>query len=356
MSQQGGGALGVGIVGAGNIAQIHAAAVNAIPGARLVGFLGKTRERAQALAARFGGEASTDAAAFFGRPDLHVVAICTPSGTHAELGVAAAAAGKHVIVEKPIDVTLDKARALIAACRRHGVQLGVIFQSRFLPAVALMKKAIDRGRLGRLYVADAYVKWFRSREYYEAARWRGTRALDGGGALINQSIHTVDLVQYLAGPAASVFGHAARLRHPYIETEDTAVAVVKYRSGAVGVLEGTTSIAPGFSRRVEIHGERGSIVLDGNDISVWKVEGQGEEEAELEALRAAARDASDGSSNPMNLDVTGHKMQIEDFLAAVRAGGRPVIDGEEGLKALEMVLAVYRSSETGRPVELPLET
>jgi predicted dehydrogenase len=346
--------IGFGVIGAGNIALIHGQAIAALPGARLRAFLGKTPGRVEAMAGRFGAEGLVDAARFFARPDIQVVTICTPSGTHAELGAAAAAAGKHVIVEKPIDVTLEKARALIEACERHRVRLGVIFQSRFLPAVALMKRAIDGGRLGQLYVVDGYVKWFRTREYYEAARWRGTRALDGGGALINQSIHTVDLLQYLGGPVTSVFGYAERKRHPYIEAEDTAVALLRYAGGAVGVLEGTTSLYPGFSRRVEVHGEKGSIVLDGNDIATWKLTETGEEELELERLRAQAKDASDGSSNPMNLDIAGHRQQIEDFMAALEQGRAPIIDGREGLKALEIVLGVYRSAETGRPAELPL--
>lgn len=342
--------VGFGILGAGNIAQIHAAAIQALPSARLVGFHATQPARAEALAARFGGIASTDLDAFLSHPDLDAVTICTPSGTHAELGQRAAAAGKHVIVEKPIDVTLAKAEALIAACRRHGVRLGVIFQSRFLPAVALLRRAIQRGRLGRIFVADAHVKWFREPAYYEAARWRGTRALDGGGALINQAIHTVDLLQHLAGPVAEVTGFTARLRHPGIECEDTAVAALKFHSGALGLLQATTSVAPGFARRLELSGERGTVILDGNDISVWKLDGTGEEEAELERLRRAARDTSDGAADPMRLDVAGHRAQLEDFVAVVTQGREPIVTGAEALKALAIVLAVYESAASGRPI------
>ena len=270
--------IGIGIIGAGNIALIHAQAIAALgpqANVRLRAVLGKSRERAEKLAGQFGAAAFTEAAAMLERPDIQVVTICTPSGTHADLGLQAAAAGKHVIVEKPIDVTMERARALVVGCEQHRVRLGVIFQSRFLPAVTLIKQAIERGRLGKLYVVDAYVKWFRNRAYYQAAAWRGTKALDGGGALINQGIHTVDLAQHFAGPAASIYGIAERKHHPYIEGEDTALALVKYRGGAAGVIEATTSLAPGFSRRVEVHGEKGSIVLDGNDITAWHLEGQG---------------------------------------------------------------------------------
>jgi predicted dehydrogenase len=356
--------IGFGIIGAGNIAQLHAQAIATLgPGVKLRAVLGKGRARAEELAGRFGadGMGEADADKFFERPDIQVVTICTPSGTHAELGLRAAAAGKHVVVEKPIDVTLERARALILGCAQHRVHLGAIFQSRFMPAVQLIKRAIDGGRLGRLYVVDGYVKWFRDQAYYQAAAWRGTRALDGGGALINQAIHTVDLVRHFAGPVASVYGVVDRKHHPHIEAEDTALALVKYCSGAAGVIEASTAMAPGFSRRVEVHGEKGSIILDGNDIGLWKLQGSSDErEADdraLEALRAASRDASDGSSNPMNLDITAHRRQLEDFVAAVRdtsGARRPAIDGREALPALELVLAVYRSAEEGKPVDLPL--
>jgi predicted dehydrogenase len=352
------GELGFGIIGAGNIARLHAQAVRDLEpaGVKLRAFLASTPERVGPLAAQYGVDGLTDAAAFFARPDIHVVTICTPSGTHADLGAQAAAAGKHVVTEKPIDVTLAAARRLIDACDGAGVRLGVIFQSRFLPAVALIKQAIERGRFGRLYLVDAYVKWFRAAAYYQAARWRGTKALDGGGALINQAIHTVDLAQYFAGPVASVFGYTDRKHHPQIESEDTALALVKYRNGAAGVIQATTSVAPGFSRRVELHGERGSVILDGNDISVWQLEGQGEEEAILERLRAQAKDTSDGASNPMNLDIAGHRQQLADFVEALRTGRAPAIDGREGLRALEIVLAVYASAAAGEKVELPAES
>jgi UDP-N-acetyl-2-amino-2-deoxyglucuronate dehydrogenase len=344
--------IGFGVIGAGNIAVIHGQAIGALPGARLRAFLGQTPARVEAMAAKFGAEAMTDVESFLARDDIQVVTICTPSGTHAELGMRAAAAGKHVMVEKPIDVTLEKANALVAACDQHGVRLGCIFQSRFLPAVALIKQAIERGRLGRLYVVDGYVKWFRAPAYYEAARWRGTKALDGGGALINQAIHTVDLLQHFAGPVASLYGYTDRKRHAGIEGEDTALALLRYRNGAAGVIEATTSLYPGVSRRVEVHGERGTIVLDGNDIALWKLEDTGEEELALERLRALTKDASDGASNPMNLDVSAHRQQLEDFVAAIREHRAPAVDGREACKALAIVLSVYQSADSGAPVTL----
>ena len=249
-----------------------------------------------------------------------------------------------------IDVTLEKARILIDVCHKARVKLAVIFQARFLPAVQILKSAIDRDRLGRIIMGDAYVKWYRTREYYEAARWRGTLALDGGGALINQSIHTIDLLQYFVGPVASVFGFAEKKLHLYIEAEDTAVAVLKFKNGALGVIEGATSIAPGFSRRVEIHGEKGSVTLEGNDITAWNLTGTGEEEEALSRLKE--RDLSNGASDPMALDIGGHRRQMEDLIAAMREDRPPMIDGTEGLKALELVLAIYRSARDKALVEL----
>lgn len=342
--------IGFGIVGCGNISTIHARAIQAIPDARLRAFHSHHQPKAESMAQQYSVEFESNFDRFLDRPDIQVVNICTPSGTHAELGIKAAAAGKHVVVEKPIDVTLEKARMLIAACSQARVKLAVIFQSRFLPAVQILKSAIDRQRLGRIIMGDAYVKWYRTREYYEAARWRGTLALDGGGALINQSIHTIDLLQHFVGPVASVFGFAERKLHPYIEAEDTAVAVLKFKNGALGVVEGATSVSPGFSRRVEIHGEKGSVILDGNDISAWNLIDTGEEEEALSRLKE--RDLSNGASDPMALDIHGHRRQLEDLISAIRQDRQPMIDGAEGLKALELVLAVYRSASEKALVEL----
>ncbi len=350
--------IGFGVIGAGNISLIHCRALAALAGqgVGLRAVLSRNPARAQKVAGQFGVDALTDAERFFARPDIQAVIICTPSGTHADLGRRAAAAGKHVLVEKPIDVSLGAARALIASCAKHRVRLGVVLQSRFLPAAQLIRKAVERGRLGRLHVVDAYVKWFRSREYYTSAPWRGTRALDGGGALINQGIHTVDLAQWFAGPVGWVSGLTARQQHPEIEAEDTALALVRYEGGAKGVIEATTSLYPGFTRRVEVHGERGSIVLDGNEIALWNLLDRDEEEMELERMRSARhKDGSNGASDPTALDVIGHQRQIEDFVGALREGRSPAIDGPEALKALEIVLAVYRSAELGHPVELPLQ-
>ncbi len=342
--------IGFGIIGCGNISSFHAQAIQLVPGARLVAFFDEIPARAEKRAQEFKVEWVSSLRDFLSRSDIQVVNICTPSGTHAGLGIKVAQAGKHIVVEKPIDVTLEKAQALVAACDEAGVKLAAIFQSRFLPAVQILKKAIDRGRLGRLIMGDAYIKWFRTREYYESTPWRGTWALDGGGALMNQSIHTIDLLQYLVGPVASLFGFTEKKLHLGIEAEDTAAAVLKFKNGAIGVIEGTTSLYPGFSRRVEIHGEKGSVILDGNDIAVWKLEDVGEEEEELNQL--TEKDTSNASADPLALDVGGHRRQIEDLVEALQNNRDPAISGREGLKAIEIILAIYHSSREKRMVEI----
>ena len=336
---------GFGIVGCGMIGAVQAAAIQAIQGARLLAVCGKDPERTAKFAERFGATPYTDYNAFLAHPGLRIVNICTPSGLHAEQGIAAARAGKHVLVEKPIETTLAKADALINACDEAGVRLGVIFQSRFLPAVQQFKRALDEGRLGRLMVGDAYVKWYRAPEYYAPGSWRGTLKMDGGGALINQAIHTVDLLCWMMGPAVSAFAMKAALRYPHIEAEDTLVANVRFQNGALGVIEATTSVKPGFKRRVEISGERGTIILDGDAISCWAVDGDAGPVGEDEQL-------TDGSANPAAISNEGHRRQIEEMMNAVLENRAPLIDGREGRKSLELVCALYESAQAGQPVKL----
>ncbi len=336
--------IGFGIVGAGMIGKVHAEAIQAIPGARLVAVCGREAMKTGEFAARFGAAAYTDYAQFLAQPGVHVVNLCTPSGLHAEEGIAAARAGKHVLTEKPIETTLAKADALIAACDAAGVKLGVIFQSRFLPAVQRIKQAVDEGRLGRLMLCDAIVKWYRAPEYY-AGSWHGTQALDGGGALINQAIHTVDLLRWLAGPVETAFAMKAALRYPQIEGEDTLVASLRFQNGALGVIQATTSVKPGFKRRVELSGERGTIILDGDAISVWALDGETDAPSDDAQL-------TDGSANPAAISNEGHRMQIEDMVNAVREGRAPLIDGREGRLSLEVVEALYASANAGQAVKL----
>ena len=337
--------IGFGIVGGGMIGAVQAAASQQISGAKLVAVCGRDETRTAEFAAKFGCASYTDYGQFLQHPGLHVVNICTPSGSHADLGIRAAKAGKHVLAEKPIETTLEKADALIEACDCAGVKLGVIFQSRFLPAVQRIKQAIDEGRLGKLMIGDALVKWYRAPEYYAPGTWRGTLKMDGGGALINQAIHTVDLLRWVMGPAESAFAMKAALRYPHIEAEDTLVGNVKFQNGALGVIQATTSAQPGFKRRLEISGERGTVILDGDAISVWAIDGEDGNLGEAEQL-------TDGSANPAAISNEGHRRQIEDMMHAVIENRAPMIDGREGRKSLELVMALYAAANEGKPVRL----
>jgi len=345
--------IGFGIVGGGLIGTVQAAAIQQIGiqtrgqtgGARLLAVCGRDAKRTAEFAAKFGAAGYTDYEAFLQHPGLQIVNVCTPSGTHAELGARAAEAGKHVLVEKPIEINLQQADALIAACERAGVKLGVIFQSRFLPAVQRIKQAIDEGRLGKLMIGDAFVKWYRAPEYYAPGSWHGTLRLDGGGALINQAVHTVDLLRWMMGPVETAFAMKSALRYPHIEAEDTLVGSVRFRNGALGVLEATTSAKPGFKRRLEITGERGTVILDGDAISVWAIDGEGADTGEGEQI-------TDGSADPAAISNEGHRRQIEDMMRAVAEDRAPMIDGREGRKSLELVTALYESANQGRPVTL----
>jgi predicted dehydrogenase len=328
------------------VAKIHAAAIARIPGLKLTSVCSRSRDSAARLAVTHGVTAHTDLEAFLKDQALDSVTICTPSGTHGVLGSAAASMGKHVVVEKPIDVTLEKADALIAACDDARVRLAVSLQSRHLDAPRMLKQAVEAGRLGKLTMASAYVKWYRTADYYQSAAWRGTLALDGGGALINQAIHTVDLLRWIAGPVAQLSAYTGRLLHHNIEGEDTVTAALRFKNGALGVIEAATSVYPGFKRRLELTGTEGTVVLDGDNITTW-------------ALRdgspnphPATAEVSDGSANPMAIDCEGHRRVLEDFAQAIRENRAPAVDGCEGRQSLELVMAIYRSAQNGQPVKM----
>ena len=335
-------ALRIGIVGAGNISQTHARAVRSIPGLQVAAVHGIDRGRAERLAAEYGAVAFDDYPSFLEHP-LDVVVIGSPSGCHAEQGSAAAARGHHVLVEKPLDVTTERADALIAAAEAAGVLLGVIFQDRLQPGIAELKRMVDGGELGTPVMISGRVKWHRPREYYAQSRWRGTGALDGGGALMNQGIHTVDLIQWLFGPVVRVSGTTARRVHE-IEVEDTAAAVMTFASGAIGTIEAATSVFPGYPRRLEVTGSNGTVVLEHDRLERVDLRGG------ARTVSAPAGDRNASASSPVVADETAHRRVLEDFIHAIRSGGRPMCDGREGRKSVELVQAVYESARTGSPV------
>lgn len=334
-------AMRFGILGCGVVSSIHAGALALIPDAQLVAVADDLPDRAARLARDTGADVLTPEK-LLRSADIDAVCICTPSAFHAEAACVAADAGKHLVVEKPIDVTLVAADRIIEACRRNGVGLTVMSQHRFDHGIVRLKTAIDQGRLGRLTIGDAVVKWYRPAAYYEAD-WKATWDVCGGGALINQGIHFVDLMLHLMGPVDSVTGRCATVTHD-IEVEDVALGWLRFRSGAVGTLYVTTAAYPGTRERIEVSGERGTVVVEGDRILRWAVDG---EQPAVDAPEGAVSDAE-----LTLLMIEGHRRQLADAVDAFRAGREPLIGGAEGRAALEVVEAVYRSSKTGEDVRL----
>jgi len=342
--------LGFGIVGTGMIAGYHAQAIAQIPGARLAGVCGRDTEKVRAFATQHEVPfATTSLDELLARPDVAVVGITTPSGAHLEPALAAIQAGKHVVIEKPLEITTARADRIIAAAAAAGVRLVPIFQARFGRGAQTVKAALDAGRLGRLVLASAYVKWHRPAAYYTG--WKGTLALDGGGAVINQAIHGVDLLQWFAGLPAEVFAWQTRRVHTGIEAEDTAVAALKFPDGALGTIEATTALWPGWSRRIELGGEHGSVCLEDDHIVRWDFVPPAPGD---EAIRAAKRDDAlgSGAGAPGAISFEGHRRQLQDLVDALRDHRPPAIEGAEGRKAVALVNAIYASADSGRPVVL----
>jgi UDP-N-acetyl-2-amino-2-deoxyglucuronate dehydrogenase len=337
----------VGLIGAGNISGTHARAVGEIPGAAVAAVYSRTHAHAEALAAQYQARAFDALDAFLEHRPLDLVIVGSPSGVHADQAIAAARRGLHVLVEKPIDVTSARADALVAEASRAGVTLGVIFQDRFKPDIVRLKSLVDEGRLGKPILATASVKWYRPPSYYATSDWRGTRALDGGGALINQGVHTVDLLLWLFGPVRRVSGRLATQLHK-IEVEDTAVAVLEFANGAVGTIEATTAAYPGYPRRVELTGSNGTATLEGDTLVAFDVSASAHT---IDVARRRDRPPENAAS-PVVSDVSAHRAVIEDFMRAVQNGGRPCCDGREGRRSVDVIEAIYQASRTGAPVDV----
>ena len=325
------------ILGCGRIASRHADAIWARGDSRLVAVCDSGEERASRMASQYGAEAYTSYERMLERPDVDVVCICTPSGLHAAGGIAAARAGKHVIVEKPMALTLADADILEKTCREMGVKLTVVLQNRYNAPMKRLREAVDAGKLGKLLLATVTVRWYRPQEYYSGDDWHGTWAMDGG-ALMNQAIHHIDALQWMMGEPESVFAYTATLAHR-IEAEDTGVGVVRFRSGSLGSIEGSTITYPAnIEGSLAIFGEKGSIKIGGNSldrIAFWKVEGEVEHEAEI--LRRQELD-------PPPSRYLSHSIVLEDMVRAIREDREPATNGREGRKSLALVLALYESA------------
>ena len=347
---------GFGIIGCGMIAEFHTRAINEIDNARVVGAWSRNLANAEKIAglATGGCPIFDDLDALLAQPGLDVVCVCTPSGAHLEPAVLAARAGKHVVVEKPLEITLPRCDAIIEACESAGVRICTIFPSRFTAANIRLREAITLGRFGRLTLGDTHVKWWRTQQYYDSGGWRGTWQLDGGGALMNQAIHNVDLLTWLMGDVVSITALTATLAHKRIEVEDTAVAALHFQNGALGIIEAATSAYPGLLKRIEIHGDRGSARVEQDDITLWEFQEKVPSDNELYAAMAGQTGFKAGASDPRGITHIGHRDQLLDFLDAIDTGREPLVDGREGRKSVEIIRAIYRSAQNGTVVTLPL--
>lgn len=328
----------VGLIGGGNISETHARAARAISGVEIAAVYGSNSEKVHKLCGELEGKPYPDFAGFLAHRPMDAVIIGSPSGLHASQGIAAAKQGLHVLTEKPIDISTSRADELIEAARQSGVKLGAIFQDRMKPHIRQLKDWIERGLLGKPLLVDARVKWYRPAEYYANSRWRGTLELDGGGALMNQGIHTIDLLLWLLGDVSRVQARVATQLHS-IESEDTATALLEFASGAMGVFHATTAAYPGYPRRVEISGTEGTVVLEHDRIIAADLRN-----APTEGATFAARDENQSGSSAVVSDFRGHQAVIEDFLCAIRENRAPACDGQEGLRSLALVEAIYRAA------------
>ena len=349
-------AFGFGIIGCGMISNFHAKAINDIRGAKVAACFDAYEPAAQRFAEAQGCRSYTRLADMLKDDEVDIVTICTPSGAHMEPAVAAAKAGKHIIVEKPLEITLKRCDRIIQECKKNKVVLSTIFPSRFHESSQLIKKAIEKKRFGRMTMGDAYVKWFRTQEYYDSGAWRGTWKLDGGGALMNQAIHSVDLLAWLMGPIESITAHTSTLAHKRIAVEDVAVATVKFKNGALGVIEASTAAYPGYLKRIEIHGSDGTAVLEEEDIKAWDFAKTTKADHAILERMAGKTKTGGGASDPTAIGHHGHTAQFKDVLKAIKTGKPAQVDGPEGRRSVEIILAIYKSAETGKTVDLPLKS
>ncbi|WP_231187858.1 Gfo/Idh/MocA family oxidoreductase [Haladaptatus sp. DYF46] len=352
----------IAIAGIGAVAEMHAESIDDLPNAELVAGSCRTAEKGDEFADEYGCNHYADTETMLDEMIPDVLVVCTPSGAHLEPTLAAANRGVHVLCEKPLEITTERIDEMIEACEAAGIRLGGVFPQRYNPVVETMYDAAASGRFGRLAVANAYVPWWRPDDYYEGA-WQGTEELDGGGAVMNQSIHSVDAVQWLAGatmnihgdenPVEEVFAYTGRLAHDdeRMEVEDTAVTVLRFRNGTLGQLLGTTSMYPGSLKRVQLGGREGTAELLEDELVTWEFR---EEQPNDSAVRTKFTETTNGggAADPMSIDYEYHRRNIAAYLNALTNDAPFMLDGREARKAVEIIEAIYASADRGTPVRL----
>lgn len=346
--------FGFGIVGAGAISGIHAKAITAIGGAKLAGIYSINRSKSVVFAEEHPCKVFDTLEEMVRDPEIDIVCICTPSGVHMEPALKAIEAGKHCLIEKPLEVTTERCDMIIDAAEKAGVIVAVVFPSRFHEASRHIREAMDAGRCGPIVFGDVDVKWSRSEAYYQSAQWRGTWQFDGGGALMNQGIHSVDLLQWYMGPVEAVQAMTANRRHKEIEVEDTVTAIVRFASGALGTIECSTAAYPGALKRLEITGTAGTIIMEESSLLKWELENETPEDLRIKNAITGEHTSTGGAADPKAISYAGHQYQMEDLIHAIRTGRQPLVDGREGRKSVEIVTAIYESARTGQLVKLPL--
>ena len=339
--------FGFGIIGCGMISKWHADSILSIEGAYLVGAADAAPQRAANFASQYGCTPFASADDLLACAEIDIVCICTPSGLHAEYAKKVAEAGKHFVVEKPLAITREQLSEVITACEANGTRGCVISQLRFSPAVQKVKKALDEGLLGTILFADLTMKYYRSPDYYASTPWHGSRAMDGGGALMNQGIHGIDLIQYLVGPIRTVSGVCKTMVHE-IEVEDTASLTVEFENGAVGTVTGSSAAYPGFPRQIELNGTTGSITLTEDRITHWSVGGETPAELSEEGNGTTAQTYRD----PKKMSFELHKQQLADMIDALRTDRKPLVDIYDGKRAVDVILSAYEASQTHQTVFL----
>lgn len=339
--------IGIGIIGTGAITEKHIEAVNTIENAEVLALYNPDTESVQKAVKKFNFPVYSDMNEFLNQTGLDVICICTPSGLHLEPAIAAVKAGKHVLVEKPLEINLSRVDKLIRACEENRVKLAVIFQNRFSEDYIRLKEAVRCGEFGRLLMGNAYINWFREPEYYSQSVWKGTLLGDGGGALINQGIHTIDLLLDLMGEVSQVYGQVQTTLYP-IEGEDLGAAMVNFKNGAMGNITAATCLYPGYPERLEIYGTDGSAILEGGKLIQWDIKGRNS------GISVSGQTVS-GASDPAAIGSELHAAQWRLFLDSVRNNLATVVDGETGRKSVELIRAIYYSSRINQPVLFPFD-
>jgi len=348
--------LRFGIVGYGVIGELHARAIHSLPDAQLIAVTDTTPEKIRKLAEEHSVTPYSNAQEMYANEQLDIVNICTPSGMHGEHAIEAMRAGCHVIVEKPMEITLVAIEKMLRVQQETGRKLAVISQHRFDSATQQVRKLVDEQAFGRLVLGNAIIPWWRSQKYYDSGAWRGTWELDGGGVLMNQSIHSIDLLQWLMGHVKSIYAYTDTRVHR-METEDVAVAVLRFANGAVGTIAATTGAYPGVGTRIEIYGDRGSAVIDNNKLGYLHLARDDSEEVgpyggAKPQSHAGNSTGMTGAADPAAIAFDTHALQIADMMRAVRKNETPLLDGNGARHPVEIILGIYESARTGREVML----